>query len=57
MAVYEKISRSAVEMTKRLLYDMDGQNFEDAITSGTEVNARARMSDDCKAGISRFLNK
>jgi methylglutaconyl-CoA hydratase len=57
VAVYEKISRSAVEMTKRLLYDMDGQNFEDAITSGTEVNARARMTDDCKKGISRFLNK
>lgn len=54
---YEKISRSAVEMTKRLLYDMDGLDFESAITAGTEVNARARMTDDCKKGIARFLNK
>ena len=54
---YEKISRSAVEMTKRLLYDMDGLNFENAITTGTDVNARARMTDDCKKGITRFLNK
>lgn len=57
VSVYEKISRSAVEMTKRLLYDMDGQSFENAIASGTEVNARARMTDDCKKGIARFLNK
>lgn len=57
VAAYEKISRSAVEMTKRLLYDMDGLNFEAAITAGTEVNARARMTDDCKKGIARFLNK
>jgi methylglutaconyl-CoA hydratase len=57
VGVYEKISRSAVEMTKRLLYDMDGLDFEGAITAGTEVNARARMTDDCKKGIERFLNK
>lgn len=57
VAAYEKISRSAVEMTKRLLYDMDGLDFEKAITAGTEVNARARMTDDCKKGIARFLNK
>ena len=57
VSVYEKISRSAVKMTKRLLYDMDGHDFENAIAAGTEVNAQARMTDDCKKGIARFLNK
>lgn len=57
VSIYEKISRSAVEMTKRLLYDMDGLNFDTAISAGTEVNARARMTDDCKKGIARFLYK
>lgn len=57
VTVYERISRSAVEMSKRLLYDMDGLNFESAISAGTEVNARARMTDDCKKGIAKFLNK
>lgn len=54
---YEKLSGSAVEMTKRLLYDIDGLPLADAIAKGVETNARARMTDDCKAGIAKFLNK
>ncbi|MBV6497024.1 MAG: enoyl-CoA hydratase/isomerase family protein [Acidobacteria bacterium ACB1] len=56
-AVYSKVSRSAVELTKSLLYSIDGQTFEDALESGAQINARARMTDDCKAGIARFLEK
>jgi len=56
-AVYAKVSRSAVELTKSLLYSIDGQAFEDALESGVQVNAKARMTDDCKAGIARFLGK
>lgn len=55
--VYSRVSRSAVEMTKRLLYDIDGADFSSALRRGAEVNAEARMTDDCKAGIARFLNK
>lgn len=54
---YSKLSRSAVEMTKRLLYEIDGLNFADAIELGAETNARARMTEDCRAGIAKFLNK
>ena len=54
---YEKLSGSAVAMTKRLLYDIDGLTFPDAITLGVEKNAQARMTDDCKKGIAKFLNK
>jgi methylglutaconyl-CoA hydratase len=56
-AQYSKLSRSAVEMTKRLLYEIDGLSFADAIEQGAQTNARARMTEDCKAGIARFLDK
>jgi methylglutaconyl-CoA hydratase len=54
---YEKISRSAVILSKRLLYQMDGMNFETALRSGVDVNAIARMTGDCQRGIAKFLKK
>lgn len=54
---YEKISRSAVILSKRLLYQMDGMNFETALQTGVDTNAIARMTDDCQNGITRFLKK
>lgn len=54
---YEKLSASAVQMTKRLLYDIDGQNFASAIDQGAKVNAEARMTEDCQKGIAKFLEK
>jgi methylglutaconyl-CoA hydratase len=57
VSVYEKVSRSAVVLSKQLLYSIDGTNFAEAMIKGAEVNARARMTDDCKAGIARFLRK
>ncbi len=55
--VYSRVSRSAVEMTKKLLYDIDGDDLSTAIAKGVETNARARMTDDCKKGIAKFLEK
>jgi methylglutaconyl-CoA hydratase len=54
---YARLSGSAVAMTKRLLYDIDGLRLADAIAKGVETNARARMTDDCKKGIAKFLDK
>jgi methylglutaconyl-CoA hydratase len=54
---YEKLSASAVQMTKRLVYDIDALTFDEAIEHGAQVNATARMTDDCKKGIARFLEK
>src|SRR5688500_14336834 len=56
-AVYETVSRSAVIMTKKLLYETDSLNFDEAIEAGAKANAEARMSEDCKKGIARFLDK
>lgn len=54
---YEKLSASAVQMTKRLLYDIDTLTFDAAIEQGAKVNAEARMTEDCQKGIATFLEK
>ncbi|HKK27915.1 MAG TPA: enoyl-CoA hydratase-related protein [Gemmatimonadota bacterium] len=50
-------SASAVALTKRLLYQLDGAGFEEGIRTGAEVNALARFTEDCRAGIERFLER
>jgi methylglutaconyl-CoA hydratase len=57
VAAYEKVSRSAVALSKKLLYQMDGMTFETALETGAEVNTIARMTEDCRKGIARFLEK
>lgn len=57
VSIYEKVSRSAIVLSKRLLYQMDGLTFESALESGVDVNTIARLTDDCQNGISKFLNK
>ena len=56
-AVYETVSRSAVRLSKALLYEMDGLTFREAAEMGSRVNAEARMTEDCKKGIARFLDR
>ena len=50
-------SASAITLSKRLLYNMDSMSFEAALQSGVEINAIARMTDDCRRGVERFLKK
>ena len=54
---FEKMSKSAIALTKTLLYQMDGMTFGDALETGVDVNVIARLSEDCKKGIARFLKK
>lgn len=50
-------SASAVQLSKRLLYHADGMGFEAALRSGADINVVARMTDDMKAGVARFLDR
>jgi methylglutaconyl-CoA hydratase len=50
-------SASAVSLAKSLLYHMDGMTFESAIDAGVQLNVIARMTDDCKRGVEKFLKK
>jgi methylglutaconyl-CoA hydratase len=54
---FEKVSRSAVALTKTLLYQIDAMAFREALEAGVDVNVLARMTEDCQAGIARFLKK
>lgn len=56
-ASFEKMSRSAIALSKHLLYHIDGMTFDAALQSGADLNALARMTEDCQAGIARFLKK
>jgi methylglutaconyl-CoA hydratase len=48
---------SAVSLSKRLLYGMDGVAFEDSIARGAEINAIARLTEACREGVRRFLQR
>ncbi len=50
-------SASALMLSKRLLYQMDSMSFEAALEAGVQTNAIARMTEDCRRGVERFLNK
>jgi methylglutaconyl-CoA hydratase len=50
-------SASAVALTKKLLYHMDGMPFEAALDAGVHGNALARMTEDARRGIERFAKK
>ena len=54
---FEKMSKSAIALTKKLLYQMDGMSFGAALETGVDVNMIARMTEDCQKGIARFLKK
>ncbi len=54
---FEKLSASAIALTKGLLYQIDGMAFMEAIETGVDVNVIARMTEDCQSGIERFLKK
>lgn len=56
-SAYNKVSRSAVILSKKLLYQMDGMTFDTALETGAEVNTIARLTEDCQKGIARFLEK
>lgn len=54
---FERLSASAIALTKTLMYQIDGMSFEEALQTGADVNVTARMTEDCQQGIARFLKK
>lgn len=57
VGTFAEMSRSAVALSKTLLYQIDGLAFRDAIETGADVNVIARLSEDCQQGIAKFLKK
>jgi methylglutaconyl-CoA hydratase len=54
---FERLSKSAVTLTKTLLYQIDAMPFREALEAGVDINAIARMTEDCRKGIEGFLRK
>jgi len=54
---FEKVSGSAVRLSKQLFYEGDAMTFKDALECGVDTNVLTRMTDDCRQGIERFLKK
>jgi methylglutaconyl-CoA hydratase len=50
-------SASAVALTKRMLAQVPGMGLQEALAYATQMNAFARGTSDCQAGIAAFLNK
>ena len=55
--VFLGVSQSAVALTKQLLYRMDGLSFAEALGAGADVNVIVRLTEDCQAGVAKFLQK
>ncbi len=49
-------SGSAVALTKRMLAQVPGMGLEEGLDYAVQMNAFARGTDDCQAGIDAFLN-
>src|SRR5258708_453569 len=54
---FERVSSSAVSLSKRLFYEGEAMTFKDALECGVDTNVIARLSKDCQEGVSRFLKK
>ena len=54
---FEKLSRSAVSLTKTLLYQLDGLSFSAALQTGADINVIARLTTDCQERVAKFLRK
>lgn len=47
----------AVRRTKKLFYELEGRSFESGIAHGAQANAEARMTEEFRAGVRRFLQR
>lgn len=48
---------AAISLTKSSLYHADMLSFDAAIEAGVQVNALARMTEECRAGVRKFLSR
>ncbi|MCU1336147.1 MAG: Enoyl-CoA hydratase/carnithine racemase [Bryobacterales bacterium] len=57
IATLAEKSATAMSLSKTLLYQTDGMSFEASIEAGAQANVQARMTDDFKRGVERFLKR
>lgn len=52
-----KAPRTALSLTKQLLYRLDDLDFEQGIGVGVSTNVESRATDDFRTGVRRFLDR
>jgi methylglutaconyl-CoA hydratase len=50
-------SPSSISLTKEMFTNISGMNFNKALDYACSLNAITRMTEDCKSGIAKFLDK
>ena len=55
--IVESNSAYSMSVTKQMIAKVQSLPLEEALDFAAEMNAKARSSEDCKRGISAFLNK
>jgi methylglutaconyl-CoA hydratase len=50
-------SAAALRLLKRVFYLQDGLSLEAAVHAGADINVMARLTDDARAGMRRFLER
>jgi len=53
----QKNSGQSMELTKKMISEVQSMELEKALEYATEMNAKARETEDCRKGIEAFLNK
>lgn len=50
-------SAQSMETVKKMIFEIQSLNLQEALSYASVKNAEARLTDDCKNGIDAFLNK
>ena len=50
-------SADAMQLTKLMIAEVQEKSLDEALRYAAEMNAKARTTKDCKAGIDAFLSK
>lgn len=57
LAELARAPSSAVQLTKRLFYSLDGVPFDDGVRLGARTNVEARSTEAFRAGVRKFARK
>jgi methylglutaconyl-CoA hydratase len=52
-----QLPRDAVRRTKKLFYELDGRTFDSGIAHGAQANVEARMTEEFREGVRKFLQR
>jgi methylglutaconyl-CoA hydratase len=55
--IANETSGAAIGVTKRLIADIQGIDLHEGLAHAVEINASARQSADCRAGVAAFLER